>query len=79
MKSLVGQLDYDFMKVLSLLCNEQQCDGRGILSWPTFCETHRMLVSLGCLRSRTLVALFKIYSDVMIQPQEVSKINLAEQ
>ena len=36
------------------------------------------VVSLVCLRSRTLVTLFKIASNFLIQPQEVSKTNLAE-
>ena len=79
-KSSVGQQDYDFIRILAQLCNGQQCDCRGILSWPRFCETHRMLyvVSLVCLRSRTLVTLFKISSDVLIPPEEVSKTNLAK-
>ena len=75
----VGKVNRDFINILAQLCNRQQCDCRGILSWPTFCETHRMLVSLVCLRSRTLVTMFKISSDFLIQPQEVSKTNLAEQ
>ena len=66
----VWKLNCDFINILA-----QLCDCGGILSWPTFCETHRMLVSLVCLRSRTLVTLFKISSDVLIQPQEESKIN----
>ena len=39
----VGKVNRDFINILAQLCNRQQCDCRGILSWPTFCETHRML------------------------------------
>ena len=39
----VGKVNCDFINIVAQLCCRQQCDNRGILSWPTFCETHRML------------------------------------
>jgi hypothetical protein len=45
----LGQLDYDFMKVLALCATGSSVIAVTFfdLSWPKFCETHGMLVKFG--------------------------------